>query len=1063
MALPDGAERRARRSRLLPPRQVGRARRALRRVPARARRSRRSARAPPIAACTGGSSDESVATKPSSSTSPRDVVDLHVDTFIWTRIFGYDLLRRHGRGLLGARFYGQADLPRLREARRRRRHLVDHDQPDAPRLAPHRRLSQEPRSPAWRSSPPRPTRSRSAAPPPTTAPRAPPAATPPSSASRAATRSTAISRSRRFDASLLIKVTLVHLSTSSARHHQRAARSPATATARSPTAAASSCARSTAHRIFVDLAHINRRGFFDAVAVHDKSQPLLVSHTGIAGVHQHWRNVDDEQLRAVADTGGVVGVMYQSSFLGEPLLGGGRAECGRRSPGSTSSTPSARTTPRSAATGTAPSSRRATWPTCLELPRLCELMLAARLDARAHPQDPRRQLPARAGGAAAVRPLRRSCCSRSPAAPPATTPRSPCRSRAPRSTTRRFPRTICAAPTAPSTSRASPTPTASTSSTSCWRSSRATRAASRSPAASTSAPRRRSIPPRCPTSPAASPTAPASSSSALDAGAPDYLRSGRSTSPSLADGGPFGDREPARARAACRASRCARTTRYAAVVTRAVRDTHGRRLRAAGAVAAAARRLPGRARRRSRRSSPAADVAALAVFTTDDPTAQVGRRARRRASPPIRSRCRRRRRRSSPPSTTTASSARTIDVPDYQSGSAALPDGRRRLALRRRRPSALRPHGGRAHRLHHPARAHARRRLAHRRVRAHRRRRRRPLVDRGPATDRRSTSPSSPAAARRCTSRASASPACRSTARSAACATPPTATRSSSSSTCSTRGAARQRAPVGDGAVAGGARAARARLRRVTPAPAPAPRRPRSTPAHLALMGHSMGSWIAPLALAFEPRYGAAVLSGAGGSYIANVMDKIKPLHVRPLAEILLDYNMDQRSLDAHDPGAHARAVGGRAVRSAGLRSPHRARARRRRIAAQRAHAAGHRRPLHPAEHRQRHQPGARARRRRPALRRDERRGAVADAGAARARSCRSPACTPIALPAAGNAGASTTALVVQHPGDAIEDGHEVVFQTDPPKHQYRCFLQSFARGAAPTVPPDGAADDPCP
>ena len=46
-----------------------------------------------------------------------DVIDLHIDTFIWTRIFGYDLTRRHGHGLLGARFYGQADLPRLREAR----------------------------------------------------------------------------------------------------------------------------------------------------------------------------------------------------------------------------------------------------------------------------------------------------------------------------------------------------------------------------------------------------------------------------------------------------------------------------------------------------------------------------------------------------------------------------------------------------------------------------------------------------------------------------------------------------------------------------------------------------------------------------------------------------------------------------------------------------------------------------------------------------------------------------------------------------------------------------------
>ncbi len=46
-----------------------------------------------------------------------DVIDLHIDTFIWNRVFGYDLTKRHGRGPFGARFFGQADLPRLREAR----------------------------------------------------------------------------------------------------------------------------------------------------------------------------------------------------------------------------------------------------------------------------------------------------------------------------------------------------------------------------------------------------------------------------------------------------------------------------------------------------------------------------------------------------------------------------------------------------------------------------------------------------------------------------------------------------------------------------------------------------------------------------------------------------------------------------------------------------------------------------------------------------------------------------------------------------------------------------------
>src|SRR5262249_39679678 len=70
----------------------------------------------------------------------------------------------------------------------------------------------------------------------------------------------------------------------------------------------------------------------------------------------------------------------------------------------------------------------------------------------------------------------------------------------------------------------------------------------------------------------------------------------------------------------------------------------------------------------------------------------------------------------------------------------------------------------------------------------------------------------------------------------------------------------------------------------------------------LAIMGHSMGAWIAPLVLSSQPAYRAAVLSGAGASYIANVMDKIKPVHVRPIAEILLDYSVIGRELDAHDP-----------------------------------------------------------------------------------------------------------------------------------------------------------------
>lgn len=66
--------------------------------------------------------------------------------------------------------------------------------------------------------------------------------------------------------------------------------------------------------MIVDLAHVNRRGFFDALAT--TTTPPIVSHTGVAGVREHWRNIDDEQIRAVADRGGVVGVIFAPRYLG---------------------------------------------------------------------------------------------------------------------------------------------------------------------------------------------------------------------------------------------------------------------------------------------------------------------------------------------------------------------------------------------------------------------------------------------------------------------------------------------------------------------------------------------------------------------------------------------------------------------------------------------------------------------------------------------------------------------------------------------------------------------------
>jgi membrane dipeptidase len=301
-----------------------------------------------------------------------DVIDLHVDTFIWTRIWGYDLLARHGRGLFNARFYGQADLPRLRAAGVSGAiwSITTNPLRRASRRAAVFRRNIERLQAIFASAPGEVSVCRNAA---------------DYQAARAAGRHAAFIGVQggnaldepgmlgSFDASLLVKVTLVHLSSSTlGRTSAPLGRGADGLTDRGRTLVA----ELNAARIFVDLAHISRQGFFDAVAVHDRTQPLLVSHTGIAAVHEHWRNVDDEQLRAVADTGGVVGVMYQSSFLGEPMWGG-RADrivdhlqhiidtVGEDHAALGSDWDGAIITPRDMAT-------------CLELVRLCDLMLRRR-------------------------------------------------------------------------------------------------------------------------------------------------------------------------------------------------------------------------------------------------------------------------------------------------------------------------------------------------------------------------------------------------------------------------------------------------------------------------------------------------------------------------------------------------------------------------------------------------------------------------------------------------------------------------------------------------------------
>jgi len=67
-------------------------------------------------------------------------------------------------------------------------------------------------------------------------------------------------------------------------------------------------------RIVVDLAHVNAAGVDDALAM--LKRPFVVSHSACRALQDHPRNLTDEQIRRVAEHGGVIGVAVGRDFLG---------------------------------------------------------------------------------------------------------------------------------------------------------------------------------------------------------------------------------------------------------------------------------------------------------------------------------------------------------------------------------------------------------------------------------------------------------------------------------------------------------------------------------------------------------------------------------------------------------------------------------------------------------------------------------------------------------------------------------------------------------------------------
>lgn len=67
--------------------------------------------------------------------------------------------------------------------------------------------------------------------------------------------------------------------------------------------------------MLVDTSHINSRGLADALEVSEK--PIVMSHTCAKALADHPRNITDDQAKAIAEKGGVIGVCFLPQFLAE--------------------------------------------------------------------------------------------------------------------------------------------------------------------------------------------------------------------------------------------------------------------------------------------------------------------------------------------------------------------------------------------------------------------------------------------------------------------------------------------------------------------------------------------------------------------------------------------------------------------------------------------------------------------------------------------------------------------------------------------------------------------------
>ncbi len=67
------------------------------------------------------------------------------------------------------------------------------------------------------------------------------------------------------------------------------------------------------HSIFIDVSHLNFGGFIEVAKLSKK--PFIASHSACYSLKEHSRNLTDEQIKIIAESGGIVGIPFYSKFL----------------------------------------------------------------------------------------------------------------------------------------------------------------------------------------------------------------------------------------------------------------------------------------------------------------------------------------------------------------------------------------------------------------------------------------------------------------------------------------------------------------------------------------------------------------------------------------------------------------------------------------------------------------------------------------------------------------------------------------------------------------------------